>query len=215
LSGTLKQSVVSGTDRGRDRCRGGISRDAIARTFEVHAPDCAASGFAAIAAVEFALVAPMFFALLFAIVETALMFFASQVLETVTESSARVVLTGQAQSGSVTNCAVNSVATPCTQATFKTYVCAQIPALFDCSSLSVDVQSYSNFSSVTLGNYTACNFDPSTTGYNPGSSGQVVVVRLYYKWPLFGTGLGYNLACSTTNNTRLLVATAAFQNEPY
>ena len=116
------------------------------------------------AAVEFALVAPMFFALLFAIVETALMFFASQVLETVTESSARVVLTGQAQSGSVTNCAVNSVATPCTQATFKTYVCAQIPALFDCSSLSVDVQSYSNFSSVTLGNYTACNFDPSHDG---------------------------------------------------
>ena len=95
------------------------------------------------------------------------------------------------------------------------HVCAQIPALFDCSSLSVDVQSYSNFSSVTLGNYTACNFDPSTTGYNPGSSGQVVVVRLYYKWPLFVTGLGYNLACSTTNNTRLLVATAAFQNEPY
>jgi hypothetical protein len=41
------------------------------------------------------------------------------------------------------------------------------------------------------------------------------VVRLYYKWPLFVTGLGYNLACSTTNNTRLLVATAAFQNEPY
>jgi Flp pilus assembly protein TadG len=167
------------------------------------------------AAVEFALVAPMFFALLFAIIETALMFFASQVLETVTQSSARVVLTGQAQSGSVTNCAVNSVATPCTQATFKTYVCAQIPALFDCNSLSVDVQSYSDFSSVTLGNYTACNFDPTTTGYSPGSSGQVVVVRLYYKWPLFVTGLGYNLACSTTNNTRLLVATAAFQNEPY
>ena len=33
------------------------------------------------AVVEFALVAPMFFALLFAIIETALMFFASQVLE--------------------------------------------------------------------------------------------------------------------------------------
>ena len=40
------------------------------------------------AAVEFALVAPVFFALLFAIIETALMFFASQVLETVTQESA-------------------------------------------------------------------------------------------------------------------------------
>ena len=41
------------------------------------------------AAVEFALVAPIFFALLFAIVEVALMFFATQVLETVTQASAR------------------------------------------------------------------------------------------------------------------------------
>src|ERR1700677_3992169 len=49
------------------------------------------------AAVEFALVAPVFFALLFAIVETAIMFFAGQVLETVTQESARQVLTGQAQ----------------------------------------------------------------------------------------------------------------------
>src|SRR5215467_4655352 len=96
------------------------------------------------AVVEFALVAPMFFALLFAIIETALMFFASQVLETITQNSARVVLTGQAQSGSVASCAVNSVSSPCTQATFKQYVCNQIPALFDCNSLVVDVESYSN-----------------------------------------------------------------------
>src|SRR6516165_3091353 len=58
------------------------------------------------AVVEFALVAPMFFALLFAIIETALMFFASQVLETITQNSARVILTGQAQAqgGSVAAC---------------------------------------------------------------------------------------------------------------
>ena len=167
------------------------------------------------AAVEFALVAPMFFGLLFAIIETALMFVASQVLETVTQNSARVVLTGQAQSGSVTACAVNSVSTPCTQATFKAYVCSQIPALFDCNNLVVDVKSYSSFSSVTLANYTACNLDLTAMGYSPGSSGQVVVVRIYYPWPLFVTGLGYNLNCSSTNNTRLLAATAAFQNEPY
>src|SRR5690242_4172888 len=93
------------------------------------------------AAVEFALVAPVFFALLFAIIEVAIMFFASQVLETVTQSSARVLLTGQAQSGTVTACAVSGVSTPCSQATFKTYVCSQIPALFDCSKLSIDVVS--------------------------------------------------------------------------
>ena len=50
------------------------------------------------AAVEFALVAPIFFAVLFAIIELALVFFASQILETVTQDSARLIMTGQAQS---------------------------------------------------------------------------------------------------------------------
>ena len=167
------------------------------------------------AAVEFALVAPVFFALLFAIIETAIMFFASQVLETITQNSARVVLTGQAQSGSVGSCAVGGVATACTQATFKTYVCSQIPALFDCNSLYVDVQSYSSFSSVTLSSHidAAGNFD-SNMGYSPGGAGDIVVVRLFYQWPLFVTGLGYNIS-NLAGNKRLLVATAAFKNEPY
>ena len=54
------------------------------------------------AAVEFALVAPVFFALLFAIIETALVFFAGQVLETITQDSARQILTGQAQTAAFT-----------------------------------------------------------------------------------------------------------------
>src|ERR1700758_4455753 len=49
------------------------------------------------AVVEFALVAPIFIALLFAILETALMFFASQVLETMNDNAARLIQTGQAQ----------------------------------------------------------------------------------------------------------------------
>src|SRR5471030_3332238 len=81
------------------------------------------------AAIEFALVAPVFYALLFAILETALMFFASQVLETITQDSARQILTGQAQNAAYT------------QAQFKTYVCSQIPALFTCASVYVDVES--------------------------------------------------------------------------
>lgn len=167
------------------------------------------------AAVEFALVAPIFFALLFAIIETALVFFSGQVLEAITQNSARVVLTGQAQSGSVTVCAVGGVATPCTQATFKSYVCSQIPALFDCNSLYVEVTSFSSFSTVKLPTHldAACNFD-TNMNYSAGSAGDIVVVRLFYQWPLFVTGLGYNIGCGSTSK-KLLVATAAFKNEPY
>src|ERR1700722_14003273 len=68
------------------------------------------------AAVEFALIAPLFFALLFAIIETAIMFFASQILETITQESARMVMTGQVQAASDTQAMfLNNVA------------CAQIP----------------------------------------------------------------------------------------
>ncbi|MCA1374743.1 pilus assembly protein [Bradyrhizobium yuanmingense] len=168
------------------------------------------------AAVEFALVAPMFFALLFAILETALMFFSSQVLETIAQDSARAILTGQAQAqgGSVAACqsAPNTVAA-CDQTTFKTFVCSKIPALFDCSKLYVDVVSTSSFGTLSLTNFgNSCTFNPSGMQYSAGTSGQVVVVRLFYQWPLIVTGLGYNAGCS---NKRLMVATVAFKNEPF
>jgi len=168
------------------------------------------------AAVEFALVAPMFFALLFAIIETALMFFASQVLETITQNSARAILTGQAQGqgGSVAACQTTpGVVMACDQTTFKAYVCTQIPALFDCNKLYVDVVSTSSFGSLSLTSYgDSCNFNPTGMQYSAGTSGQVVVVRLFYQWPLIVTGLGYNIGCS---NKRLMVATTAFKNEPF
>src|SRR3984885_2395772 len=155
------------------------------------------------AAVEFAPVAPVFFALLFAIIETAMMFFASQVLETITQDSARMILTGQAQTAAYT------------QAQFQTFVCSQIPALFTCSNLSIDVESYSSFSSVTINSQIdgSKNFI-NNMQYNPGGPGDIVVVRLFYQWPLFVTGLGYNIS-NLSGSQRLLSATAAFRNEPY
>jgi Flp pilus assembly protein TadG len=155
-------------------------------------------------AVEFALVAPVFFALLFAIIETAMVFFASQVLETVTQDSARMIMTGQAQSAAYT------------QAQFKSYLCGRIVALFDCTNgIYIDVQSYTAFATVNIVDPidSGKNFLPAMN-YNPGSAGDIVVVRVFYQWPLFVTGLGYNIA-NLTGSKRLLTATAAFKNEPF
>ena len=155
------------------------------------------------AALEFALVAPIFFALLFAIIETALMFFAGQVLETITQDSARMILTGQAQQGSYT------------QAQFASYGCNQVPALFDCNKIYIDVKSYSKFADVSISSQidNSGNFVNNMT-YSPGAAGDIVVVRLFYQWPIFVTGLGYNIA-NLSGSKRLLVGTAAFKNEPY
>ena len=156
------------------------------------------------AAVEFALVAPVFFALLFAIIETAMVFFASQVLETITQDSARMIMTGQAQTAAYT------------QAQFKTYVCGKIPACCStCANVYVDVQSYPAFTSVTINSQIdAGNNFINNMQYCPGGPGDIVVVRLFYQWPLFVTGLGYNIS-NLSGSKRLLAATAAFRNEPY
>jgi Flp pilus assembly protein TadG len=162
------------------------------------------------AAVEFALVAPVFFALLFAILETAIMFFASQVLETITQDAARQIMTGQAQAANYAD--VNA---------FKTAVICKagsiVNVLFpNCAGgISVDVKSYPSFSNVTISSQiVAGNFDTSTLSFSLGGSCDIVVARLFYKWPLFVTGLGYNIS-NLNGNQRLLVATAAFRNEPY
>lgn len=157
------------------------------------------------AAVEFALVAPVFFALLFAIVETALMFFAGQVLETVAQDAARQILTGQTQAKGYTS------------AQFTTnVVCAQPQPLFNCSSIGIDVESDpSQFSNLTIANpVTNGSYDPSKLKFDPGVSCSVVTVTLFYQWPLFVTRLGYNIS-NLNGNVRLLSATAAFRNEPY
>jgi Flp pilus assembly protein TadG len=156
------------------------------------------------AAVEFALVAPIFFAVLFAIIELALVFFASQMLETVTQDTSRLIMTGQAQNAAYT------------QASFKDAVCAKLTVMFDCvNGVSIDVQSYKQFSTVDIADPIDAgkNFVPPNN-YLPGGPGDIVVVRLFYKWPLFVTGLGFNPA-NIAGNKRLLTATAAFQNEPY
>jgi Flp pilus assembly protein TadG len=161
--------------------------------------------------VEFALVAPVFFALLFAIIETAMVFFAGQVLETIAQDSARLVLTGQAQGGSLS------------QEDFKKQVCAhRLMFMFDCNSVYVDVRSYAQATLVKIPN----QIGPGSSFINdmkycPGQDGSVAVVRLFYQWPVLIIkmfNLGYNLEYNLSNlsgSKRLLSATAVFKNEPF
>ena len=164
------------------------------------------------AAVEFALVALPFLALLFAILETALVFFASQSLEATAADVGRLVMTGQAQTGvSPTTGAAGYSAQD-----FKNAACARLSGLFDCNQLYVSVQSYNNFSGysyadpVQSGKMTV---DVNNLPFSDGSPGSIVVVQLYYQWPILVSLLNSHLA--DINGNRLLVATAVFRNEPY
>ncbi len=74
-------------------------------------------------------------------------------------------------------------------------------------------KTYSSFASVNLGMpITNGAFNSSAMGYNPGVPGQVIVVRVYYQYPVFFTPLHLS---NITGGSNLLAATAVFQNEPY
>ena len=155
-----------------------------------------------IAAVEFGIVAAPFLALMFAIIETALVFFAGQTLETAVADSARLIMTGQAQMSNMSASA------------FKSQICARLSSLMDCANgLDVDVSSYSSFASVNITNPIVNGNYSNTTGYNAGHAGDIVVVRTFYQWPTFVTGLGYDPS-NLNNKKRLITSTAAFRNEP-
>ena len=97
-----------------------------------------------VTAVEFALVAAPFLALLVALFQTAIVFFAGRVLDETTMQASRVILTGQAQNSNMT------------QAQFATAVCNNTFALFNCSNFMINVQTYSSF---LVGQHIGADFD--------------------------------------------------------
>jgi Flp pilus assembly protein TadG len=158
------------------------------------------------AAIEFAFVAPVFFVLLFGIIEGGIMFFGQAALINATQDAARLIRTGQAQGDLGLD-----------QGAFKQKVCDGISALFkDCSTnLLVDVQAYpagfgGNLPSPLDGGDPQAGFG---TNYNAGGPCDVVIVRALYKYnvitpivsPLLTGGKGY----------KYLLAAAAIRNEPY
>jgi Flp pilus assembly protein TadG len=164
------------------------------------------------AAVEFALVAAPFIALLVGILQTVIVFFAQRVLDEVTEETSRYIMTGQAQNGGIT------------QAGFQNYLCtgsntaALVSTLFTCSKIMINVQNTADFSSANTTTptltYNANGTVSNTWSYSAGNPGDTVVVQVMYQWPVILGPLSFNLG-NLSNGDRLLISTAVFKNEPY
>ena len=165
-------------------------------------------------AVEFGLVALPLLALLFAIIEAAVIFWTQQVLETAVSDAARDVYTGQFQSANA------GTAAALMPDKLKGAICNRVVATFDCQAkLKVDVKTYTSFPIpvptpiVTDGSGNRA-IDPTFGSYtNPGPN-QIVLVRALVPYPVFANLLGAN-ASNLTTTTRALIASAAFRTEPY
>lgn len=160
-----------------------------------------------VTAIEFAMVAPPFFALMLAIFEVGIMLFSEYVIEHGVSKAARMIRTGEVQTAALT------------KSDFKTLVCGNLASYLDCATdLHVDVRAFDDFDLVSLpepltaeGELTA---DVTTNSqFQPGAPFQVVVVRVYYAWSLFAPGMTY--MSNMSGGRRLIAAGAAFRNEPY
>jgi Flp pilus assembly protein TadG len=160
-------------------------------------------------AIEFAILGVPFFALLGAILETAYVFLAGQILDTAVQDAGRYIRTGQAQAVSGFNIS-----------NFRTAICDELYGLFDCSKLRINIQPVTNFSSATVTSplpttctTTSCDWAIPEV-YTPGNGSDIILVRVYYKWPTILTLGGFTLQ-NTGAGSRLLGSVRVFRNEPF
>ena len=154
------------------------------------------------AALEFALVAPVFIALIVGALQMALVFLGQQGLESAAQQSARLIQSGQPQRAGWS------------AGQFKAAACANLPPFLSCDRLSVDVTSVPSLADAGK---LAPLFDAQgmgATAYAPGGPDDVVVLRLAYLWPTSTAPLGFNLSNQPGGN-RMLISTQLFRNEPY
>jgi Flp pilus assembly protein TadG len=156
-------------------------------------------------AVEFSLIALPFFALLFGIIELALIFVMSTSLDNATSTVSRTVRTGTIKTSG------NDSAPK-----FREQICNNLGWLAsECSSnLAVEVKTFPTFNDVAVANPYADRVFKQNLPYNSGCEGDIVLVRSYYKWTLF-TPLLSKAVENLGSGKTLISSTTVFKNEPY
>lgn len=166
-------------------------------------------------AVEFAFVALPFFALLFGIIELAVVFFVNSALVHATSEAGRHIRVGNFQA--------------CGGADeFKALVCQNMKGLGNCwKNVRIDVVQGGSFKSISLPNFppvqerdrnqTGSNSTPQTPNgtYNASAAGDTMVVRSVMHYRLALPPLLTRLDNPSGSGARTMVAMTAFKNEPF
>jgi Flp pilus assembly protein TadG len=162
-------------------------------------------------AVEFAMIAPLFFLMLGVILETGLMLFTEYVLQTSVQEAARLVRTGQAQSASMA------------AGDLKTKICRLAGVIINCpSKVTVYTASAADFAALKtimpsyLGVGKKADGSPGPSSFSCGGPSAAVGMIATYDWdfniPYF---MGFMANMSGNSQTRRLAGFAMFKNEPF
>jgi len=157
-------------------------------------------------AVEFALVFPVFIAIVLATLQAASIFLVKAYFESAAEEAARVVLTNKT--------------TSLTVAQFETEICNELTALFNCGQVTVELEPLpagtTNLTSLlpTFDSHGNVVGTPTVdVGANAGGSGTDMLLVVMYPWPVFGGPLGLNFA-NMGNGKMLMTSIQVFRIEP-
>lgn len=159
-------------------------------------------------AVEFALVAPIFLALTFSIIEAGYFFFVESAVDAANAKAARLIRTGQAQTNAISRDA------------FFNEICDVVRVFGDCNErLTVDVARFASFSELAadVAAPVCRDADPGDVDaipYNAGAARDIVRVRVCYMHKSFNPGLGLNLERAAGGAVKMF-STTIFRNEPY
>ncbi len=159
-------------------------------------------------AVEFALIAPLFLALTFSIVEAGYFYFVESAVEAANSKAARLIRTGQAQTAALSREA------------FFGEICDVVDIFGDCGTqLTVDVSRFANFGALAadIAAPVCRDADPDDVDALPfdgGGARDIVRVRVCYLHKSFNPGLGLNLERTNAGALRM-ISTSIFRNEPY
>jgi len=155
-----------------------------------------------VTAVEVALVLPPFTLLTFGIIETAMLFFIATSLEGQVATAGRQIRTGSVQAAGAPIDA------------FKNLLCGGLGGLIDCDNVVLDVRNFPNWSNVTYPPFLDEEGNPSGTAFSPGGPGNIVLVRVAYRWTILTPFLGQFFG-DQGGQSKLLHSAAAFRNEPF
>lgn len=158
--------------------------------------------------VEFAIVAPLFIALTFSILEAGFYFFSTGAVDAANAKAARLIRTGQAGSGQQA------------QRAFFDEVCNVVRFIGDCRErLTVEVTNFSSFAELAASaSDPVCRdarpADVNRIPFEPGAQREIVRVRVCFLYRGFSPGIGLNLE-NAEDGSQKIVSTTIFRNEPF
>ncbi|WP_208995333.1 TadE/TadG family type IV pilus assembly protein [Roseibium hamelinense] len=158
-----------------------------------------------VTAIEFALIAPVFFVLVLGTMEIGISFLVHRMADNAVLEASRKIKTGQALRDGFN------------ETQFKAEICSSMPDFMcDVDRIVLEVSEFEFFSELDSIDDMLDDDGEIREDYNfqVGSAGSIILVRTIYRWPMVTSILGLS-AADGGNYERYLYSTQVFRNEPF